>query len=356
MSVESIRWQAGLLSIIDQTLLPEELSYIELGTAEAVDEAIKKLRVRGAPAIGCCAAYGVIVGIRSKGATTVDEAVAVGEVICDYLAESRPTAVNLGWAITRMRECLHEAAADATSVAELLAALDQEARAIFADNVAVCRAIGDAGAEVMADGDGVLTHCNTGPLATGAEGTALACIYRAHGQGKNIHVYADETRPLLQGARLTTWELQQQGIPVTLICDNAAAVVMRERKVQLAIVGADRITANGDAANKIGTYGVAVLAKAHGIPFYVAAPYSTFDLSLEHGDTIPIEYREANEVTHGFGKRTAPEGVAVYSPAFDVTPAELITGIITEHGILRPPYTQSIAASVGESHAQSSAR
>ncbi len=351
MPVEAIRWDSGALSIIDQTLLPMELRYIPLDTAELVWEAIKKLRVRGAPAIGCCAAYGVIVGIRNRvSGDDIAAAVEAGESVCDYLAESRPTAVNLGWAIERMRACLREAGATATSLEALLAALGNEADRLFEENIALCRAIGEAGAEVIQDGDGVLTHCNTGPLATGAEGTALACIYRAHEHGKRIHVYADETRPLLQGARLTTWELQQEGIPVTLICDNTAAVVMRERRVQLAIVGADRIAANGDAANKIGTYSVAVLARAHGIPFYVAAPYSTFDMSLESGDAIPIEYREADEVTHGFGKQTAPEGVAVYSPAFDVTPAELISGIITEHGILRPPFTESIAASVGETH------
>lgn len=357
MPVQAIRWQAGELSIIDQTLLPAELRYIPLETAELVSESIKKLRVRGAPAIGCCAAYGVIVGIRNRaGGAGVSEALEAGEAVCDYLAESRPTAVNLGWAIERMRERLRQSALSVGSVAELLADLEAEANHLFEENEALCRAIGDAGAELIADGDGVLTHCNTGPLATGAEGTALACIYRAHERGKQIHVYADETRPLLQGARLTTWELQQEGIPVTLICDNAAAVVMREGRVQLAIVGADRIAANGDAANKIGTYGVAVLAKAHGIPFYVAAPYSTFDMTLESGDAIPIEYRDSDEVTHGFGRQTAPDGVDVYSPAFDVTPAELISGIITEHGILRPPYGLSIAASVGETHRRAEAR
>lgn len=357
MPVEAIRWHAGELSIIDQTLLPSTLKYIPLSTAELVWEAIKKLRVRGAPAIGCCAAYGVIVGIADQAAGgSVAEALAAGEAVCDYLADSRPTAVNLGWAIERMRARLRSAAVECGSVADLLSALEAEADHLFEENVALCRAIGESGAALIADGDGVLTHCNTGPLATGAEGTALACIYRAHEHGKQIRVYADETRPLLQGARLTAWELQQEGIPVTLICDNAAAVVMREKRVQLAIVGADRIAANGDAANKIGTYGVAVLAKAHGIPFYVAAPYSTFDMTLESGAAIPIEYREADEVTHGFGKRTAPEGVDVYSPAFDVTPAELISGIITEHGILRPPFTASIAASVGETHRRAETR
>lgn len=345
MPVEAIRWRDGVLSIIDQTLLPETCRYITLENEQSVWEAIYRLRVRGAPAIGCCAAYGVIVGLRDRLRQGALDPVQAAEAVCDYLEGSRPTAVNLGWALQRMRNCV---AAHADEPLEALcAAMENEARAIFEENVTLCRAIGDVGAELIHDGDGVLTHCNTGPLATGAEGTAFACIFRAHEQGKRIRVYADETRPLLQGARLTTWEFQQEGVPVTLICDNTAAVVMRERKVQLAIVGADRIAADGSAANKIGTYGVAVLAKAHGIPFYVAAPYSTFDLGIALGGEIPIEYREAEEITEGFGKRTAPEGVEVYAPAFDVTPPELITGIITEHGILRPPYTESIAACIG---------
>lgn len=349
MPVEAIRWREGALTIIDQTLLPGALRYIALDSEQSVWEAIVKLRVRGAPAIGCCAAYGVIVGLRERvlAGAPIDEA---GEAVCDYLANSRPTAVNLGWAVERMRARLRSSAH--LPLDGVLRELEDEARHIFDENVALCRAIGDEGAAVIADGDGVLTHCNTGPLATGgADGTAFGCILRAHEQGKRVHVYADETRPLLQGARLTTWEFQQEGVPVTLICDNTAAVVMREKLVQVVIVGADRIAADGAAANKIGTYGVAVLAKAHGIPFYVAAPYSTFDMTLESGDAIPIEYRESREVTEGFGSRTAPEGVDVYSPAFDVTPPDLISGIITEHGILRPPFVRSILESVGVRHA-----
>jgi methylthioribose-1-phosphate isomerase len=252
---------------------------------------------------------------------------------CDYLATARPTAVNLFWALERMRRV-------GINGERLLA----EARAIDAEDTAMCRAIGEAGAGLIREQAGVLTHCNAGSLATSEYGTALAPMFLAAQQGRQFHVFVDETRPLLQGARLTAWELSQHRIPLTLICDNMAAQVMKEGKVQLVIVGADRIAANGDTANKIGTYGVAVLANAHGIPFYVAAPSSTFDLSLATGETIPIEQRTAEEITHGFGKQTAPDGVGVYNPAFDVTPARLIAGIITERGLIQPVDEATIRA------------
>ena len=343
MPVQAIRWHEGQLFIIDQTLLPTEHIEIRLNTLGEVWEAIKILRIRGAPAIGICAAFGVVVGVKEKNPSDVAAAFEVAQDAADYLATSRPTAVNLFKATDRMKATA-EANQDAPSADAFIQALEAEAIAVFDEDQAACRAMGDYGASLIQDGDGVLTHCNTGALVTALNGTALAAMYRAHELGKQFKVYADETRPLLQGARLTAWELMQAGIDVTLICDNAAAQVMREGRVQLAIVGADRIAANGDAANKIGTYGVAVLAKAHDIPFYIAAPMSTFDHELEHGDGIPIEQRDAEEVTHGFGRQTAPDGCPVYNPAFDVTPASLIAGIVTEKGILRPPYTESIAA------------
>jgi methylthioribose-1-phosphate isomerase len=298
-------------------------------------EAINSLRVRGAPAIGIAAAYGAVVG----GQVGVDfdvEAVKSSVLAASaHLRTSRPTAVNLFWALDRIDRRVE----DPTGGSDPNSLLDKvlrEAHAIAAEDRAMCRAIGRFGAELIAPGQGVLTHCNAGGLATADYGTALAVIFAAHEQGVAVRVFADETRPLLQGARLTAWELQRRGIPVTLICDNMAAQVMKEGKVQLAVVGADRIASNGDTANKIGTYGVALLAKAHGIPFYVAAPSSTFDLTLADGAAIPIEQRDPKEVTHGFGRATAPAGVDVYNPAFDVTPANLISGIITEKGIIRP--------------------
>ncbi len=260
----------------------------------------------------------------------------------DYLATSRPTAVNLFWALDRMKRAAGRLRGRPTP--EIAAALLAEAHAIYQEDRQMCRAIGRHGAALLCDGDGVLTHCNAGGLATSDYGTALAVIFAAAEAGKTLHVYADETRPLLQGARLTAWELQQRGIDVTLICDNMAAQVMREGRVQAVVTGADRIAANGDSANKIGTYGVAVLAKAHRIPFYIAAPSSTFDLSIADGAAIPIEQRDPREVTHGFGRQTAPEGVSVYNPAFDVTPAELIAGIICERGVIRPVERKTIGA------------
>jgi methylthioribose-1-phosphate isomerase len=260
--------------------------------------------------------------------------------VADYLATSRPTAVNLFWALDRMRAVVPSE--PGLTSPQLLTRLLTEAKAIEDEDREMCAAIGRHGASLLKDGTGVLTHCNAGGLATAGDGTALAVIFAAAASGKQLQVFADETRPLLQGARLTAWELQRRGVPVTLICDNMAGWVMREGRVQAVIVGADRITANGDTANKIGTYSVALLAKAHGIPFYVAAPTSTFDLSLATGTQIPIEQRNAKEITHGFGKQTAPEGVDVYNPAFDVTPAENIAAIITEKGLIQPVTVENV--------------
>ncbi len=333
----------GCVRLIDQTLLPNEHVLIDCKDVPTVWEAIKVLRVRGAPAIGVTAGYGFVLGaqIAANSGASLREVRQAAKAAADSLATSRPTAVNLFWALdrmTRFADSLGEMAPDAF-VAELLA----EAERIAEEDRRMCRAIGRHGAPLIAPGDGVLTHCNAGGLATADYGTALAVIFSALEAGTPLHVFADETRPLLQGARLTAWELKERGVPVTLICDNMAAQVMKEGKVQLVVVGADRIAANGDAANKIGTYGVAVLAHAHGIPFYVAAPSSTFDLSLADGSTIPIEQRDPAEITRGFGKATAPEGILVYNPAFDVTPAGLITGIVTEKGVISPVTAENVA-------------
>jgi methylthioribose-1-phosphate isomerase len=336
-TIEWIGAIPGHLRLLDQTRLPTEVVYRDCRDMEAVRQAICELCVRGAPAIGVAAGYAIVLWLQGR---SYQEARDGFNAACERLHSSRPTAVNLGWALERMRRrwrsSLTQKACD--PVAVMLA----EAHAIAAEDEVMCAAMGRHGATLITDGCGVLTHCNTGSLATAGMGTALAALFSAAQQGKRFCVYADETRPLLQGARLTAWELRQAGIDVTLICDSMAAQVMKEGRVQLVIVGADRIAANGDTANKIGTYGVAVLAKAHGIPFYVAAPSSTFDLSLLSGASIPIEQRHPREVTHGFGRQTAPDDVQVYNPAFDVTPAELIAGIITEKGIIRPVTTEAI--------------
>ncbi|MEX0675497.1 MAG: S-methyl-5-thioribose-1-phosphate isomerase [Pirellulales bacterium] len=344
----TLAWKGGAdghLALIDQTLLPLELKYVECRDVESVWQAIRQLRVRGAPAIGIAAAYGVCVGMQP--AALADEATFFArlEEVAGYLATSRPTAVNLFWALDRMKSVAHRLRGKAAT-REILDALVAEARAIEDEDRRICRQIGRHGAALLADGQGVLTHCNAGGLATADYGTALAVFFAASEAGKRLHVYADETRPLLQGARLTAWELQQRNIDVTLICDSTAAQVMREGRVQAVITGADRIAANGDAANKIGTYGVALLAAAHDIPFYVAAPTSTFDLSLADGRLIPIEQRDPKEITHGFGRQTAPDGVNVYNPAFDVTPARLIKAIICERGVIEPVTRERIAAIV----------
>ncbi len=341
-----MRWVGDLrghLALIDQTRLPAELIEYECHTVEAVWEAIKELRVRGAPAIGIAAAYGVILGVGRAVPDTNDGLFSRLHEVTSYLASSRPTAVNLFWALDRMKTAA-TALRDKKPATEIYAALLAEARAIHEEDRALCRAIGRYGAQLINDKTGVLTHCNAGGLATSEYGTALSVLFTCQDQGKKLHVFVDETRPLLQGSRLTAWELAQRGIDATLICDNMAGQVMREGRVQAVIVGADRIAANGDTANKIGTYSVAVLANAHNIPFYVAAPSTTFDLSIESGDQIPIEERSAAEITHGFGRQTAPNGIGVYNPAFDVTPARLIKGIITERGVIEPVSHETIAA------------
>ena len=342
MAVSTIEWANGRIRMIDQTLLPTEFKQIYCDDIASVWEAIKALRVRGAPAIGIAAALGAVLGTWDSTATTYDAFAAELKSATDYLATSRPTAVNLFWALERINRTAAENSH--LDIPALKARLLAEAQEIIEEDKAMCRAIGQHGMALLNENDTILTHCNAGGLATSDYGTALAVMFSAHEAGKNIHVFADETRPLLQGARLTTWELMQAGIDVTLICDNMAAQVMKEGKIQCVIVGADRIAANGDTANKIGTYNVAILAEAHGIPFYVAAPTSTLDFALKTGDEIPIEQRAAEEITEGFGKMTAPEGVKVYSPAFDVTPAALVTAIITEKGVARPPYIESLGA------------
>ncbi|MCL2006146.1 MAG: S-methyl-5-thioribose-1-phosphate isomerase [Planctomycetaceae bacterium] len=350
---ESLSWQGdrlGSLKLIDQTLLPTELKIIDCQNADTVWEAIKMLRVRGAPAIGIAAAYGLCIGLKTLPTNADLDAFRTRlDEVAEYLASSRPTAVNLFWALNRMK-AKAESLYHTGNVPAIWDALFAEAQAIHDEDRHICRAIGRFGQEFIKDGSTWLTHCNAGGLATADFGTALAVFFTAAESGKTIHVYADETRPLLQGARLTTWELMQRGIQVTLICDSMAAWVMRQGKIDGVVVGADRIAANGDTANKIGTYGVAVSAKAHGIPFYVAAPVSTFDLTLTSGSEIPIEERSAEEICEGFGKRTAPEGVRVYNPAFDVTPSELISGIITECGIISPVNRENVERMVKTLH------
>jgi methylthioribose-1-phosphate isomerase len=348
--IETLRWVGdssdGHLALIDQTLLPLNVREIECHDVRSVWEAIRALRVRGAPAIGIAAAYGVCLGVQPF--RTANRGVFLAELdrVIEYLAGSRPTAVNLFWALERMRKTV-SASRESTEAAELLDALLAEARRIHDEDRAMCHAIGRVGADLLADGSSVLTHCNAGGLATAEYGTALSVFFTAQDQGKRLHVFVDETRPLLQGARLTAWELMQRGIPCTLICDSMAGQVMREGRVQAVITGADRIAANGDTANKIGTYSLAVLAAAHEIPFYIAAPTSTFDLSIASGEQIPIEQREAAEITHGFDRQTAPDGVHVYNPAFDVTPARYIRAIITERGLISPVNADRIQSVVG---------
>ena len=295
------------------------------------------LRVRGAPAIGIAAAYGFVIGLQDESEDLETQAA----IVADYLATSRPTAVNLFWALQRMRTVFNCVSGELSRI-EVLERMLQEATAIHEEDRKMCHAIGRNGAELLRDNSGVLTHCNAGGLATAEYGTALSVFFTAQDQGKNLHVFVDETRPLLQGSRLTAWELMQRKIPSTLICDSMAAQVMKEGRVQAVVTGADRIAANGDSANKIGTYSVAVLAKAHDIPFYIAAPSSTFDLNIADGAQIPIEERDATEISHGFGRQTAPVGVEVYNPAFDVTPAELISAIITELGVINPVDSASV--------------
>ncbi len=333
--VPTVEWKDGAVRLLDQSRLPGTIEFLDCRDYHTVAEAIRTLKVRGAPAIGVTAAMGVALGAQAIDAADHASLAAAVYKICDELAATRPTAVNLFWAIERMRRKLESL--QAQPVSAIKQALVKESQAILEEDIDLCKTMGSHGAKLISDGETILTHCNAGSLATAGYGTALGVIRSAWDQGKRINVIADETRPVLQGSRLTAWELMQDHIPVTLITDNMAGSLMRQGKIHLCIVGADRIAANGDVANKIGTYSVAVLAKAHNIPFYVAAPYSTIDLKTNSGADIPIEQRNPSEVTTIHGSHpVAPKDVAVYNPAFDVTPAELITGIITERGVFKP--------------------
>ncbi|HEV8347206.1 MAG TPA: S-methyl-5-thioribose-1-phosphate isomerase [Vicinamibacterales bacterium] len=338
----TIAREADAVVMIDQRKLPAEEVYVRCKTAAEVARAIKTMVIRGAPAIGVAAAMGIALGMRKSKATGTQKFAAEFHKACELMAATRPTAVNLFWAIERMKRTFAAAAQAGESVDQIKARLDAEAQAIHDEDVASCRAMGAFGAEVVPADARILTHCNAGALATAGYGTALGVIRGAVEKGKRVVVFADETRPFLQGARLTAWELVRDGIETTVITDNMTAALMYHGKVDLVVVGADRIAANGDTANKIGTYGVAVLAREHQIPFYVAAPLSTIDLDTPDGQHIPIEERSAREVTHVGGTQLAPDGALVWNPAFDVTPHHLIAGIITERGIVRPPYTESL--------------
>jgi methylthioribose-1-phosphate isomerase len=329
------------LIVLDQTLLPNEKVFLHLSMIEEIWDAIFHLKVRGAPAIGIAAAYGIYLGTKRSKAATFPELYTDFKKVKEYLASSRPTAVNLFWALNRMEERLQKEAEK--SVIEIKQALKEEAEQIRTEDEVVCRTIGEHALSLLKPGFGILTHCNAGTIATAKYGTALAPIYLGQEKGYEFKVYADETRPLLQGARLTAWELQEAGVDVTLICDNMASIVMKEGKVQAVLVGCDRVAANGDTANKIGTSGLAILAKHYQIPFYVCAPLSTVDIECETGDDIPIELRNPDEITKTwYEKPMAPENVKAYNPAFDVTDHELITGIVTEKGIAYAPYKDSL--------------
>ncbi|MBN1793497.1 MAG: S-methyl-5-thioribose-1-phosphate isomerase [Candidatus Omnitrophica bacterium] len=343
----TVWWNDGQVKYIDQTRLPCEHVIASCDTVELLWEAIRTLKIRGAPALGVAAALGVVLGIRSLEPATHKEVMNDVEGLATYLGSARPTAVNLFWALARMKKAV--AGLATRTVDELKEALFQEAMLIIEEDRQTCRLIGRYGEGLIADGDSILTHCNAGRLATYDYGTALGVIYSAQEAGKKISVYADETRPLLQGGRLTAWELLNSGIDVTVICDNMAADLMARGKIAKVIVGADRIAANGDTANKIGTYGLAVLARFHAIPFYIAAPSSTFDLTLADGASIPVEQRDKKEVTEFGGACIAPESVAVYNPAFDVTPHTLISIFITDRGIIHPPFAENIKEKMASS-------
>ncbi len=342
--VKTIDWVAGKVVMLDQSRLPLEVIYIECENHLKVAEGIKKLWIRGAPAIGIATAMGVALAAQDINADSYDSFIRKLEAVFETFLATRPTAVNIRWAVERLRAFL-DARRDET-VQQLKGLLIKEAKKVLDEDIQINRAIGLWGAQFINDGDAVLTHCNAGSLATGGYGTATAPMLVAREQGKKFTVFADETRPVLQGARLTAWELMQEGIPVTLITDNAAGTLMKRGEINLAIVGTDRTVLNGDVANKIGTYTVAVMCKEHGIPFYVAAPLSSIDFSIQSGDLIPIEERGPEEVTHIFGTvRIAPEGVQVRNPAFDVTPAKYVTAIITEKGAFRPADLKTLARS-----------
>jgi methylthioribose-1-phosphate isomerase len=360
MIVEAVKWIGGIdgyLELIDQRRLPAEFTTLQCRDIETLFDAIKTLAVRGAPAIGVSAAYGLVLALQKLDTNeSIEKSLTALKNAREYLASSRPTAVNLFWALDRVcqavgwakaffahAECSRvQQVAHPTTLKQLREVVLREANAIYQEDVDMCRRIGQYGEKFIKDGAGILTHCNAGALATAGQGTALSPMFEAHKKGKKFRVYADETRPLLQGARLTAWELKQAGIDVTVICDNMAGWLMKQGRINAVITGADRIAANGDTANKIGTYSLSILAREHGVPFYIAAPSSTFDLSIKSGAEIPIEQRSAEEVTTFAGTQTAPAGVSVYNPAFDVTNARDITAIITEKGIIENPGTDNI--------------
>ncbi|HYK36417.1 S-methyl-5-thioribose-1-phosphate isomerase [Alloacidobacterium sp.] len=342
--IPTLEWTREGVRFLDQTKLPLEETYVLATSYQQVADVITTMVVRGAPAIGVSAAMGVALGVKQSRAAIISDLAAEFDIICNTLAATRPTAVNLFWAIARMRNHFSTLAAQPTATRESISeALIREAQIMYDEDIAACRTMGAHGADLLPESGGVLTHCNAGALATCGYGTALGVIRAAVERGHGIHVYADETRPFLQGARLTAWELMHDNIPTTVLCDNMAASLMRAGKIKAVVVGADRIAANGDVANKIGTYSVAILAKEHGIPFYVAAPWSTIDLATPTGGAIPIEQRPEREVTHHAGKQLTPHGVSIENPAFDVTPAKYVTAIITERGVLRAPYAESLA-------------
>jgi len=349
--IQTLEWTDRGVRFIDQTKLPTEETYVNCKTYQEVADVIRNMVVRGAPAIGVAAAMGVALGVKNSKAETPGELKHDLDKICEVIGKTRPTAVNLFWAIRRMQRKFETLRV--RPVPQIKQALVEEAQRMHAEDIAINQAMGRHGAALMPASGGVLTHCNAGALATCGYGTALGVIRAAIERGKKIHVFADETRPFLQGSRLTAWELMKDGIPTTVISDNMSGAIMRQGKIGAVIVGADRIAANGDVANKIGTYTVAVLAKEHDIPFYVAAPISTVDLETSDGSKIPIEQRNPLEVTHFAGKAVTPAGVQVENPAFDVTPAKYVTAIVTERGIARAPYEQSLARLLGEDREQS---
>src|SRR5215831_7693879 len=347
--IQTLEWTDKGVRFIDQTKLPTEEVYVTCTTYQQVADVIRNMVVRGAPAIGVAAGMGIALGVQNSKAETVGDLKKDFDQVCKVIGETRPTAVNLFWAIRRMQDKFE--VLRLRPIGQIRQALIDEARRMHAEDIAANQAMGRHGATLMPTSGGVLTHCNAGALATAGYGTALGVIRAAVEQGKKIHVYADETRPFLQGSRLTAWEMMKDGIPTTVISDNMAGAMMKQGKIGAIVVGADRIAANGDVANKIGTYTVAVLAKEHGIPFYVAAPISTVDLDCADGSKIPIEQRNEKEVTHIAGKQMTPDGVQVENPAFDVTPAKYVTAIVTERGIARAPYEASLCKLAGAEHA-----
>jgi len=344
--IQTLEWTQSGVVFIDQTKLPTEEVYVTCSTHQQVADAIRNMIVRGAPAIGVAAAMGIALGVKNSQADNAADLKKEFDEICDTIRRTRPTAVNLFWAIRRMQKKFETLRI--RPIAQIKQSLIEEARRMHAEDIAANQAMGRHGATLMPSSGGVLTHCNAGALATAGYGTALGVIRAAVEAGKKIHVYADETRPFLQGSRLTAWELMKDGIPTTVISDNMAGVMMQQGKIGAIVVGADRIAANGDVANKVGTYTVAVMAKEHGIPFYVAAPISTVDLDTPDGSKIPIEQRNAREVTHIGGRQMTPDGVGIENPAFDVTPAKYVTAIVTERGIARAPYEESLRELAGQ--------